>query len=366
MIKKNKWKLFLSSLVILSPIALGLFLGDALPGRMPTHWGVDGEIDGWSSRTLAIIGVPVFMLIMHWLCVFIAARDPKNKNQNNKMFGIVLWICPVTSLFSSGIIYAASLGGKFRADLLGLPLLGLMFVVIGNYLPKCKQNYTIGIRLKWTLENEENWNATHRVAGKAWVIGGLLMMASAFLPVAVLPWVLVISLTVLAAVPILYSYLFYRRQLEKGGAVYTPLPKTKASKAVSIAVTIFVAALLLFVGIMMFAGEIEVTYADTSFTVKSSFWEDLTVAYDAIGNIEFRFREGNDVGIRTFGLGSARLQAGSFHNDEFGDYTRYTYTRCDAWVVLTVEGKTLVISGADKESTEKIYDALVARKQGGS
>lgn len=366
MIQKNKWKLLISSLVILSPIALGLILGDALPARMATHWGIDGKADGWSSRSLAICVVPVFTLIVHWVCVLMAAKDPKNKKQSSKMFGVILWICPVTSLFSCGIIYAAALGGEFRVDLLGLPPLGLMFVLIGNYLPKCKQNYTIGIRVKWALENEENWNATHRVAGKAWVIGGLLLMASTFLPGAAIPWVLVVSLTVLAAVPILYSYLYYRRQLRNGGALYTPLPKTKASKAVSIAVTVFVVALLLFVGIMMFAGEIEVTYADTSFTVKSSFWEDLTVAYDAIDNIEFRFREGIDVGSRTFGLGSARLLAGSFHNEEFGNYTRYSYTGCDACVVLTVNGKTLVISGADKESTEKIYDALVARMQGGS
>lgn len=366
MIQKNKWKLLLSSLIILSPIALGLVLRDALPARMATHWGIDGKADGWSSRSLAICVVPVFTLIVHWLCIFMTAKDPKNKNQSNKMFGVFLWVCPAASLFSSGIIYAAALGKEFRADLLGLPLLGLMFVVIGNYLPKCKQNYTIGIKVKWTLENEENWNATHRVAGKAWVIGGLLIMACVFLPVAILPWVLVISLTVLAAVPIFYSYLYYRRQLQKGGAVFTPIPKSKAAKTVTIITMAFVAALLLFVGIMVFTGEIEVTYADASFTVKSSFWDDLTVAYDAIDNIEFRFREGNDVGTRTFGLGSARLLAGSFHNDEFGDYTRYSYTHCDACVVLTVNGKILVISGADKESTEKIYDTLVVRKQGGS
>jgi len=366
MIKKNKWKLLISSLVILSPIALGLFLGDALPPRMATHWGIDGEIDGWSSRSMAIFTVPVLTLIAHWACIFITTKDPKNRDQSAKLFGLVLWICPVTSLFGSGIIYAAAFGREFRTDLLALPLLGLMFVVIGNYLPKCKQNYTLGIRVKWTLENEENWNATHRVAGKAWVVGGLLMMACVFLPGAFLPWVLVISLTVLAAIPILYSWLYYRKQRKAGGAVYTPIPKTKASKTVTAVTVVFVTGLLLFIGIMMFTGEIEVTYADTSFTVKSSFWDDLTVAYDAIDNIEFRFREGNDVGSRTFGLGSARLLAGSFHNNEFGDYTRYSYTRCDACVVLTVDGKTLVISGADKESTEKIYDALVSRKQGGS
>lgn len=360
MIKKNKWKLLVSSIIILLPILLGLIFWNDLPEQVTTHWGADGNADGWSSRPIAIFSLPVFTFIIHWFCIFFTAKDPKNKEQNNKVFGLVLWICPTVSLFASGMIYSASFGKELHANLIGLLVIGLMFVVIGNYLPKCKQNCTIGIRVKWALENEENWNATHRIGGKIWVVGGLLMMACMFLPEAIIPWILVISMAVLAVVPIIYSYQYYRKQLKAGTATITPIQKSKAAKTITIVSMVFVAVILIFVGFLMFTGDIDVKYGDTSFSIEASFWDDLTVGYNAIDSIEYR--ENDDAGTRTYGLGSPRLLAGAFQNEEFGSYTRYSYVGCDACVVLTVEGKTLVINGVDKESTKKIYDELVARK----
>lgn len=361
MINKYKWKLLISSIIILLPILMGIVFWNELPQKMTTHWGVDGNADGWSSRPFAVFALPVFMLILHWVCIFFTANDPKNKGQNNKVFGLVLWICPAASLFASGMMYATSFGKDLPADLIGLLLIGLMFVVIGNYLPKCKQNYSIGIKVKWALENEENWNATHRVGGKVWVVGGLLMMACVFLPKNIIPWVLVISLTVLAVVPIVYSYQYYRKQLKEGSANHHMIPKSRISKIIAIMSIVFVVLILVFVGILMFTGDIDVEYGDTSFTIEASFWDNLTVEYNAIDSIEYR--DNGNAGTRTNGLGSARLLAGAFQNDEFGSYTRYSYTGCDACVVMTVKGKILVINGVDSESTKNIYTELMARKQ---
>lgn len=218
MIKKNKWKLILSSAVILLPLLAGLILWNKLPEQMITHWGADGNADGWSSRAFAVFGLPLFILAMHWLCALFTAKDSKNKDQNKKVFGMVLWICPIVSLFAGAAIYAAALGKAFDMNMIGLLLIGLMFVVIGNYLPKCKQNHTIGIKVMWTLSDEENWNATHRFGGKVWVIGGLLLMACAFLPETAIPWAVVLLLPILAVTPVVYSYIYYRRQRKSDGA----------------------------------------------------------------------------------------------------------------------------------------------------
>ena len=212
MIKNNKWKLTLSSILILLPILLGLIFWNELPEQMTTHWGADGNADGWSSRSFAVFGLPLIILALHWLCVFFTVKDPKNKNQNKKVFGMVLWICPVLSFFASGMIYAGALGKEFDIEVITLLFIGLMFVILGNYLPKCKQNYTIGIKVKWALANEENWNATHRLGGKVWVIGGLLLMACVFLPDTIVPWALIIILPVLAVIPVVYSYLYFKKQ----------------------------------------------------------------------------------------------------------------------------------------------------------
>ena len=206
MIRKNKWRLFVSSVIILLPALFGLICWRGV-GQTTIHWGTDGSPNSWSGRFL-VFAMAVFMLAVHWVCIFFTVKDPKNKNQSNKVFGLVLWVCPAVSLFVSGVSYAASFGKEVPVDLISLLIIGLMFVIIGNYLPKCRQNHTIGVRVKWTLENEENWNATHRISGRIWVIGGLLMMACVFLPRAAVPWVFLLFLVTLAVIPVVYYYMF--------------------------------------------------------------------------------------------------------------------------------------------------------------
>lgn len=360
MIKKNKWELLASSIIILLPALLGLILWNKLPEQMTTHWGADGSADGWSVKALAVFGLPLFILVLHWVCVFFTVKDHKNKDQSKKVLGMIWWICPFLSVFANAITYAAAFGKDFNIGTLTLISIGLLFLVLGNYLPKCKQNYTIGIKVKWALQNEENWNATHRMGGKLWVIGGLIMMVCVFLPETFSSWVVLVLLPVLAVIPIVYSYAYHRKQLKEGTATITPIPKSKADKIVIIVIMPLVAVCLVFVGLLTYTGDINVNYKDDSFTIEASFWSDLTVDYDAIESIEYR--EYDDPGSRTNGLGGAKLLAGAFRNEEFGNYTRYSYVGCDACVVLSVDGKTLVINGADSESTRNIYDELIARK----
>lgn len=360
MIKNNKWKLIISSVIILLPILLGFIFRNELPEQMTTHWGADGNADGWSSRLFAVFGLPLIILAIHWFCVFFTAKDPKNKGQNNKVFGLVLWICPALSLFANGIVYSAAFGKEFNSETINLLFMGLLFVVIGNYLPKCKQNYTIGIKVKWALANEENWNATHRVGGKVWVVGGLLMMACIFIPESTIPWGLFILLPVVI-IPVLYSYLYYKKQVKAGTAPQKAVvPMNKTSKMASKFALIIVGVIAVFVGILLVTGNIQLQYNDSSFTIEASYWDDLTVEYHAIDSIEYR--EHCEAGSRVNGFGSPKLSMGLFENDEFGNYTRYSYTGCDACVILSVEGKTLVINGTDTESTKAIYDELMARK----
>lgn len=359
MIRNNKGKLIASSVIILLPVLFGLIFWNTLPEKMTTHWGIDGSADGWSGRLFAILFFPLFMLASHWFCVFCTVKDTKNKGQSRKVFGMVLWICPIASLFASGMIYAASFGWEPKIDYIGVALFGLLFVILGNYLPKCKQNYTIGIRVKWALENEENWNKTHRFGGKVWVIGGLVMMASVFLPKQAVTAIMAADVIALAAVPVIYSYLYHKKQLKEGGAVITPVPQSKVSKAFTVVLLIFTGAILIFTGIMMFAGDIAVKYEETAFIVEASFWNDLKVSYESIESIEYRERD--SVGDRTNGLGNIRLQMGTFKNAEFGNYTRYSHNGCETCVVLTVNGRTVVINGRDEENTKEIYNEIMAR-----
>lgn len=211
MLKENKFRIILSSVIIILPILFGLIMWNELPDIMASHWGVDGNADGFSPKPFAVFGLPVILLSVHIICLFFTALDRKQKEQNKKALRIIFWIIPVVSLFANGIIYSAALGHALNLALLTPALLGIMFVCIGNYLPKIKQNRTLGIKIPWTLQNEENWNKTHRLGGKVWVIGGLVMIFSVFLPQTVIVPVATCVAIAAVVIPIVYSYCIYKK-----------------------------------------------------------------------------------------------------------------------------------------------------------
>lgn len=155
MIKENKKKLIITSIVILLPMIVGVFLWNVLPDKIPTHWDASGQVDGWSSKAFAVFGLPAVLFVVHWVCVLATSADPKKKNIEGKVFNIVFWICPVISVLVAVLNYGTALGVSFPTDKIMLTLVGVVFIVIGNYLPKCKQSYTVGIKLPWTLHDEK-------------------------------------------------------------------------------------------------------------------------------------------------------------------------------------------------------------------
>ncbi len=211
MVKKNKKLLILTSIVILLPILAGLVLWNRLPERIPTHWNFSGEIDGWSGKAFGVFFLPLFLLVMHWFCVGCMAIDPREENHGTKIERVALWIMPVMSVILSSLSYCAALGVPFNATRIMSLLLGLMFIAVGNYLPKCKRNYTVGIRLPWTLESDENWVKTHRFAGKVWVIFGIIALCSTLLG-SISTAVTLGGLVVASVLPMIYSYRLYRAQ----------------------------------------------------------------------------------------------------------------------------------------------------------
>ena len=113
-------------------------------------------------------------------------------------------------------MYGTALGMEFRVEKIIPSLVGVVFIVIGNYLPKCKQSYTMGIKLPWTLNDEENWNRTHRLGGKLWVVCGLVVILSMFLPNKFMVAIFLSVVAVAVFVPTVYSYLLFREKEKRG------------------------------------------------------------------------------------------------------------------------------------------------------
>ena len=207
---KNRKELLLTTLLCLLPIPAGALLYDRLPERIATHFDMSGTPDGWSSRAFAVFGIPLMMAAMELALQLVLNADPKRQNMNGALRAVAVWTVPAVTILVSALILGAALGAPMHVETVVPLLVGLLFIVIGNYLPKTKQNYTVGIRLPWTLNSEENWNRTHRTAGFLWVVGGAVMVLLTLLHLwsvgALLALILALSLT-----PCVHSYLLYKK-----------------------------------------------------------------------------------------------------------------------------------------------------------
>ncbi len=207
--KADKKTLILTTLICLLPAAVGAAVYSRLPETMATHWGFDGQPNGWSSRAFTVFGLPALLAGLNLLMYFGLNADPKRQNMNATLRTIALWTPAAVAVLAGGATIAWGLGYELRIDLVIPVLMGLLFVFIGNYLPKTKQSYTMGIRLPWTLHSEENWNRTHRMAGFLWVLGGVAFIVMSFIGWSMAAFFIILA--VMAAVPTAYSYVLYRK-----------------------------------------------------------------------------------------------------------------------------------------------------------
>ena len=212
---KNKFTIIITSVIVLIPMLVGVAFWDALPEQVAIHWGASGEPDGWCSKAFAVYALPLIMVALHWACLFATRFDKKNRNQNPKMMNITYWLVPAVSWVASGMTYADALGEDIDVIRLLPIIMGALFLLIGNYLPKCTPNRTVGIRIKWTLADEEIWNATHRFGGKVWFIGAIVILASSLLPAKISVCVMIAATLAMALAPIIYSYCFYKKKKGK-------------------------------------------------------------------------------------------------------------------------------------------------------
>lgn len=353
---KDKKFVFWTSALTLLPMLVGLALWTRLPAELPTHWGADGQMDGWSGKGFAVFGMPALMLLAHWLMIGGMYLDRRNIGQNKKITRVLLMIFPALSNVMMAALYAIALGRELRISTVTMALMGLMFLGMGNYLPKCRRNSTLGIKIKWTLSNEENWNKTHRLGGKVFVLGGLVILCLSFVPDDSFLWILLAVLAGVILIPTVYSYLLYRRQVRDGTWTQSAIPVQPQSKAIGIAA---IAAVLVLILGVCFTGNIDFSFGETALLIEADYWQDSTVTYELIDSVEFR--EEAVEGSREMGYGSPRLLMGAFRNEEFGYFTRYTYAGNGPCIVIRCGERILVLGAEDEAATRALYEALLTK-----
>ena len=363
MIKKNKLKLIISSIVILLPMLAGFICGDILEEKIAIHWGIGGQADGFASPAVAFTVIPLIMLAVHWICMIITSVIDKREEQSKKVQGLMFWIIPTITLTSCGMMLSAALGYTAHLGWAIYILIGIMFIVIGNYMPKIKRSVTTGVKIKWTMANDENWAATHRFCGKLWVAMGFVCILAAPLPTRVFPISALLIIAVSVVLPVIYSYRFYKKQLADGRATKEEYEAEYKSffggkKAVRIISGVIIALVAVLLIVTMFTGKIWVRTEEDALTIDSSFGRYVSISYEDISAAELR----DDCGSarKVNGFNSAKLWLGAFESDELGLHTRYTYVKADTYLVLTVGERYVVIAMDTEEETREIYERVSA------
>jgi uncharacterized membrane protein len=209
-------RILVVSMLIIIPFGYAFYVYPSLPNTIPTHFNLEGAADAWGDKETIYL-LPAIMgftsLITYLLLSNLKSIDPKRagKSNDSQYKKMALYLVVFLSALSLVITYGTAHQG-IRIEQLLFPLLGLFFAGFGSFMSKVKQNYFAGFRLPWTLDNEANWNATHKLAGKIWMIGGALQFLSGLILEGQWAFGMFITLVVfMLAVPTIYSYLLFRR-----------------------------------------------------------------------------------------------------------------------------------------------------------
>ncbi|MCI6092125.1 SdpI family protein [bacterium] len=205
--KKNK-TLILTTLLCLLPMIFSAAVYTRLPEQMAIHWGPNNEPNGYAPRLIGAFGLPLLMAVLNIVVHVGLDHDPRNNNSAPAIKLLGKWCIPVLSLIMVPASLLINMGHELPIDKIAMIMVGIIFTICGNYLPKCRQNYTIGIKIPWTLASEENWNKTHHLAGYLWIIGGILMI---FFGLFGFPILTVLLLIPLAVVPMIFSFVLYKK-----------------------------------------------------------------------------------------------------------------------------------------------------------
>ena len=211
-----------SLLLVAAMTAVSIVVGVDLPDdlRLPIHWDLSGQPDSWAGKWEGLLlpaAITGGVSLLFW---FLPMLEPRARNFSRSQ-GLYLWGWAALLLMGVAIelvVLSVALDWGLPANHVIVGAIGLMFVLIGNQLGKSRSMYMVGLRTPWTLASEEVWIKTHRLAGKLMVLAGLAAIVAALLPLpsGLLATVLGVSIAVAALVPIVYSYLLWRREQSAG------------------------------------------------------------------------------------------------------------------------------------------------------
>jgi len=207
---KNRW---ITPLLVAAMWAFALAVYPRLPARIPTHWNLRGEADGWGGPGAAFLFPAIG--IGTWLLMLVLPRiDPRRAHWEKFRDEVHLLVNVLVLFFAwvEAVALGAALGWELDTGRAVMGGMGVLLAIIGNYLPRIRSNWFMGIRTPWTLSSESVWRDTHRIGGRAFVAAGVAMVLAGFIPGILAQVLAIVAAMVASLIPVVYSYLAWRRE----------------------------------------------------------------------------------------------------------------------------------------------------------
>lgn len=199
--------------IILLTVILWAIAYPKLPAELPTHWGFNGEVNGYSTKLNAMLTQIGIMILLYFSVAFLPKIDPRR--QNYKYFSgsyQTIYLSLLVLFFGLNIfVILFGLGYDIPMSSMGSVVIGIIFIVLGNVMQRVRSNFFIGIRTPWALSNEEVWRKTHRFGGRLFFGGGVLLVLSTFVSAAMRGYVIIGVIAVIVIAPYVYSYMVFKK-----------------------------------------------------------------------------------------------------------------------------------------------------------
>lgn len=336
MFRKYRLTVIMAALVTVLPALISLFISDL-------------KLLPWLVPVLSLAYLAVFALMC--LIIFL---DKNQSKQQPKVIRLELWIMPIISwtTFGSSILVYKQDDSAVLSFVIAM--MGVLFIVMGNYLPKVRPNHTFGVRTVWSYTSDENWNKTNRLSGKIFVIGGILMVLIAILRPEAFGWMIVL-IAIMCLFPIWYSWDLYHKQL-KAGEIEPMDKKQKRSIWWGLGIT---AALVVFVFACLFTGDVSAHLETDGLKLQATMYDTMTIPYDQIESVSME--DSFDPGSRVFGVGNFTELAGQFKNKANRVYILYGQAGADKAVVISTETGQVAVSLKDTAALDSLYEQLLEK-----
>ncbi len=209
-------KLIPALLVLTAATAFSLWAYPHLPAEVATHFDIQGEPNGWSSRLVAVLLMPAIALLLIGSFLLLPKVDPRRANYS--LFNATYWTVANSALLLllgvHVLVLGKALGWNINMSRVVSIGIGGLFLVIGNLMSRVRPNWFMGIRTPWTLSSDTVWRKTHRFGGVAFVLAGLCFLVAAVLNSAWTFYVAFGAAMVAALGSVVYSFIAWKREQE--------------------------------------------------------------------------------------------------------------------------------------------------------